>query len=978
MFGFGGEARAAGNPYLDWWTVETPHFRVHYYRGLEPIADDIATIAEGIHARLAPDLGWSPSEVTEIVLTDDTDDANGSATALPYNTIRLYVTAPDDLSPLGDYDDWYLELVTHEYTHILHTDDITGLPAIVNSILGKTVAPNQAQPRWILEGLAVLEESRHTGGGRNRSSIFDMYLRADVLEHNVAPLDQVSNLPRRWPQGNLWYLYGSRFLTWIADTYGEGAMKLIAHDYGSFLVPYGVNRSIRRATGRTYVELYDGWKAWLERHYAEQIAAAEKLGLREGVRLTHHGQTVGRPRWIPPSARAQPNRDEVLFFRDDGHSRAGFHRLPLAPGRLAANEEDEELVVRSSGMGSASFEPSGGIVFNTTAVTSRIYAYNDLFRLPPRAAAPSGFEPELARLTHGERAQDPDVSPDGRQIVFTENHRGTTTLVIGRRTPDGGIEGKHALVPSARFEQAYTPRFSPDGRKVAYSAWSAGGFRDVRVVDVATGRFAELTHDRALDIEPVFSPDGRYLFFTSDRAFGIPNVFAWDTENGTLRQVTNVKTGAFMPEPSPDGKVLLYVGYGSGGYDLYAMPLDPATWLEPPPYVDTRPSVHSPPKNPISSRHPYNPLPSLRPRSFLPSVGPGTFGTAIQIQTTAADAVGLHSFAATLTTESEQPDPQLWLTYFYNRLPFDYRATFFRSLAPRAGFRYGDQQPVYVEQSLGVANGIGYQLPGPLGYDTNAFALTYTIARFDGDLPMTRSADPSALVTIVPPRGYIGSVHLGWSYSNAERYLWSVGPERGFTLSFGTDIADRSLASEYTLYTVGFTAGGYVPMPWARHHTLALHAAASMASGDYPRRGLYYTGGFLDTPIVDQYTNQIFQSAFVLRGYAPVAFIGSQYHLYKAEYRFPIVNVERGLSTLPGFVGRVSGALFADYGGAFDTLDTLHWRDQLHLGVGAEVWTELTFGYFLTTMLRVGYAHGVKDPAAIPGGQTYVVVAAPF
>ena len=30
--------------------------------------------------------------------------ANGSAGALPYNAVHLYVTAPDDLSPLGDVD----------------------------------------------------------------------------------------------------------------------------------------------------------------------------------------------------------------------------------------------------------------------------------------------------------------------------------------------------------------------------------------------------------------------------------------------------------------------------------------------------------------------------------------------------------------------------------------------------------------------------------------------------------------------------------------------------------------------------------------------------------------------------------------------------------------------------------------------------------------------------------------------------------
>ena len=56
----------------------------------------------------------------------------------------------------------------------LHTDHIGGVPAIVNAVFGKQWAPNQVQPRWILEGLAVYEETLHTSGGRLRSSIWDM------------------------------------------------------------------------------------------------------------------------------------------------------------------------------------------------------------------------------------------------------------------------------------------------------------------------------------------------------------------------------------------------------------------------------------------------------------------------------------------------------------------------------------------------------------------------------------------------------------------------------------------------------------------------------------------------------------------------------------------------------------------------------------------------------------------------------------
>ena len=63
------------------------------------IAQHVADLGEAINTRLEPVVGWKSTQRTEIVLTDQTDSSNGSATAIPYNAITLYVTAPSDLSP---------------------------------------------------------------------------------------------------------------------------------------------------------------------------------------------------------------------------------------------------------------------------------------------------------------------------------------------------------------------------------------------------------------------------------------------------------------------------------------------------------------------------------------------------------------------------------------------------------------------------------------------------------------------------------------------------------------------------------------------------------------------------------------------------------------------------------------------------------------------------------------------------------------
>ena len=222
-------AGAANDPALDWWTIETPHFRVHYEKNLEPVAERVALLSEDIHRRLIGPMGRVPRKRTEVLITDVTDNSNGSATSNPTNIVRLFVTSPGDLSSLGDYDDWMLGLQTHEYTHILHTDNSSGVPGIINAVLGTTLVPNQLQPRWILEGLAVVYESEFSSGGRIRSSLFDAFLRADYLDDNFATLAQMSSQPRRYPGGTMYYLYGGRFMRWIADVLRTGRVRRSGH-----------------------------------------------------------------------------------------------------------------------------------------------------------------------------------------------------------------------------------------------------------------------------------------------------------------------------------------------------------------------------------------------------------------------------------------------------------------------------------------------------------------------------------------------------------------------------------------------------------------------------------------------------------------------------------------------------------------------------------------------------------------------------
>jgi hypothetical protein len=971
------DARAANDPKLAWRSFETAHFRVTYYSTEDEVAERIGDLAEDIYKRLVPAIGWPPSERTEILLTDQTDSANGSATALPFDAVRLNVTAPDDMSPLGDIDDWYLELVTHEYTHILHTDHIQGIPALLNRILGKTFAPNQAQPHWLLEGLAVFEESARTSGGRLRSSMWNMWMRADILEGKAAYLDVFSNTPRRWPQGNIWYLYGSFFMQWIADTYGERAIRAMIDDYAYQVVPYAINRSIRRATGRTYEELYPSWIDSLRRSFGAEADAIRLRGLREGLRVTHTGNTYEHPRWIPERAWAD-HAGDLSFYVDDGHTSAGVWALPLvrdSAGNIVGSREDRrDNLIRMNGVGGTSFMRDGTVLFSTGDVHADLFTFDDLFELPARTKEPTGLEGRRVRWTDGWRAIDPSVSPDDRRVAFVTNHRGTQYLMLGDVVPAPDRPGAHAianvrpLVPSRRWDQAYTPRWSPDGRHLAYSSWTRGGYRDIRIVDTTDGSFVEVTHDRAIDGDPVYSPDGRYLYFHSDRT-GVTNVYAYELATGRLRQVTNVINGAYQPEPSPDGKWLAYVGYTHEGYDMFVMPLDESRWLDAVPYDDARPPPPPEPPHVVLSSHPYDPIPTLVPRSYSVMIQPGHFGQESVIGVTGTDIASQHGITATLTTEFEHPDLQFDVRYVYARLPFDVSFEVVRSVQPETSFKLGDNTVPWVSQTTGVGVGLSKSLPR--AFDSQSVNISYGFTNVQGELPFNSAPLDPYDTPNIPRRGWLSDIHLGWGYSNAQGYLYSVSNERGFDIGASFDWADPIIGSDFG----GFAARGdfstYLANPWIPHQVLALHAGGGMGGGDRAGKGVYYVGGFQDLNLVSTIENTLIQGGVQLRGYPLFAQTGNYYAIGNAEYRFPIWNVDHGISTLPLFLSRISGNVFVDSGSAFDTLESA----QFLTGLGGELWLDCQLGYVLDFTFRAGLARGIND-----GGITksYFVAAVPF
>jgi TolB protein len=65
---------------------------------------------------------------------------------------------------------------------------------------------------------------------------------------------------------------------------------------------------------------------------------------------------------------------------------------------------------------------------------------------------------------------------------------------------------------------ASSPSWSPNGLFITYH-WSVTetGTYDIYVIEIATGRIIQMTHDARRNEHPVWSPDGRHVAFESTR-----------------------------------------------------------------------------------------------------------------------------------------------------------------------------------------------------------------------------------------------------------------------------------------------------------------------------------------------------------------------------------------------------------------------------------------------------------------------------
>ncbi|HUP66464.1 MAG TPA: hypothetical protein VM557_14430 [Thermoanaerobaculia bacterium] len=312
--------------------------------------------------------------------------------------------------------------------------------------------------------------------------------------------DQIPSISRG-PNGYFAYRFGHAVFTFIVDQWGYEGLRDFIYEYRNTLGS-ALEKPLDRAFDLTPEEFDSRFRIWLRRQYLPVLVArGEPVEYGEPFRIEG-----GQSQDVSPAP--SPSGDLLAAF--------------------ATYKEDLDVVLFNV--------PERKLLKNLSEGYADEYEYIIAQMLTTA--------PVMGR--------DLAFSPDGDRIAFfVKKEKGRNLMLVN------ALSGKLMKSVSMDVEQQLNPTFSPDGRSIAFHAFS-GNRSDIFVYDIESERVRNLTNDPFFDAAPVYSPDGRSLYYSSV-VDGYSKIFRLDLDNPSERyQITRGEWNDIDANLSPDGKRLFF------------------------------------------------------------------------------------------------------------------------------------------------------------------------------------------------------------------------------------------------------------------------------------------------------------------------------------------------------------------------------------------------------------------------------------
>jgi hypothetical protein len=899
------------DPWKDWLSADSAHFRVHYRAEHRPQAERTIQAAERAYPKITSMLQWEPRSRTEIVLFNEYDQPNGFATPLPFNMIGVFL-APDDDGQLLDNSAWLDLLLTHEFTHVVHLDKVRGAPKVLQAIFGRVpwFFPNVFQPLWTLEGLATYNESDPAAGrGRLRSPLFEAQLRAQAGTGFVS-LGEINADGRTLPLTKN-YLYGVYFYDFLARRYGADAIQKYVERYsGNWPFVPRLHSGPFDATGKMMDALWDEFLVDLGQQVDQRAAILRRQPQAAGHVLAGPMFDIAAVAALPSGA--------ALAVLDDGVRAPHLVRI--------ASDGTQQKLRRVNRGARLSATADGRVLVMQPDICEGYYLVYDVYRFDA--------DQDLRRLTHCARLRRAVHAGEG--IVAIQHDGGLTRLLqldaAGRET--------RVLIPAVADTDLIDVAASPDGQRVQFIAKREGDWRVLEIELAAPDAAPRVLVRQNAPMHGLrHGTAGLELIAAHD---GVYNV--WRLNGDALQRLTHSHTSIVAHSGvQPDGAAWL-VAVANNGLELRRMgegavqqriaALGAA--LSTAPGTATASSELGDPKRYAAWR-------SLYPHSWFPAITVDHGLTAYGASTLGGDALGWHRYAALAQWETSQGEGIGSLEYlFLGR----HHIALSRNLSARAWTGASGKEDVTLYERGTQVQWLSVQ---PFWRVQQRLTLGIGAA-----LDRNDRIDLLTASTTRPRDERIAAALVEFDTSGGN--WWSEGENRGqrSTLLYETyKPFARSGSNNYDGDLVRLDLRGYLGL-W--------RSVLGVRHTEVRARGFtepYQLGGALDPQL--QLGTVLNSRRIALRGYDrdEPTLVGTDARVTSIEWRAPLADVDRHGMAPPFGLNRLSATVFFDIGGAWTTGNR---PTQYKRGAGVELIGEVKLLYALGLQLRGGVAKGLDEP----------------
>ncbi|MBN2656599.1 MAG: hypothetical protein JXR86_06030 [Spirochaetales bacterium] len=452
---------------------------------------ELSSYGEEIYSLISDFFDYRPPRIY-VYINSRVDSPNGNFYPLP-GSIVLYPVYPLGSENTTKSSSWLYELLLHEMVHYVQLEKPIGIFGGLSRILGKDLASANGAflPAWMVEGIAVYLESKHTAGGRGNNLYFQAFTKAAAWERKYPAVNQLA-YSSDFPPYNRIYSYGYILTEYLMRTYGEDIMNRIYSRYVRFPL-LGPFHAIKKETGRNLSEIYGNMIAAEKEKY---ISAFSEASPYSSKKISPAGEIIGDRIHPVPT-----DRGTILYRRDQ----------QSPPALILIDNEGGETLILETGLtegSSFSADLMGETLVFAAPDYSMYHSYgyslvSDLFIL-------KGGTTE--KLTKGESLYQPAISPSGDHITAVQR-RGSYTRLVSVDKENGSV--------SVLFERQNTnvmnPVFSPKGDELVFTL-NEKGQQDIWLLKLADPSSAAPLFGQTEDMayHPRFTDRGD-ITFISDR-----------------------------------------------------------------------------------------------------------------------------------------------------------------------------------------------------------------------------------------------------------------------------------------------------------------------------------------------------------------------------------------------------------------------------------------------------------------------------